>query len=168
MKISVSSEEYVCCDAELARRVEGVLEGALTRYGERLGTVEMRLSDPEGSDLPGAGMICRIDAVLLNTTTVSASHSAATLTEAIHGATAKLKRLLLQQSAARTPSRFFGLFGSRARAARRTLVTPTLGAPAMGRAALGPAALSSAALGAATIGTQALATVMQAGVPPGG
>ena len=104
MKVSVSSDEYGCFDEELIRRIEGVMEGALERFGDRIAAVEVSLSDPEGMGPVRAGMSCHVEVRLLQAGPVAASHQGSTLAEAIHGAAAKLKRSLNGQLRRRTPA----------------------------------------------------------------
>ncbi len=104
MKISVSSDEYGCFDEESIRRIEGVMEGALERFGDRIAAVEVSLSDPEGLGAVKAGMTCHVEVRLLQAGPLAASHQATTLAEAIHGAAAKLKRSLNGQLRRRTPA----------------------------------------------------------------
>lgn len=104
MKVSVSSAEYGCFDEELIRRIEGVMEGALERFGDRIAAVEVSLSDPYGMDVVKAGMSCHVEVRLLQAGPLAASHQATTLAEAIHGAADKLKRSLNGQLRRRTPA----------------------------------------------------------------
>ena len=94
MKISVSPQETGCFDEEMIRRIEGVMEGTLERFGQHLSTVEVLVSDPENPD-HRSGMSCRVEAHLQGAAAVSAMHQAYTLAEAIHGAADKLKRSLI-------------------------------------------------------------------------
>ena len=45
MQVLVNCDDHICCDAELIRRVEGVIAGTLERFGEHLSRVEVWLRD---------------------------------------------------------------------------------------------------------------------------
>jgi Sigma 54 modulation protein / S30EA ribosomal protein len=94
MKVVVSSDEYACCDEELIQRVEGVVEGALDRFGERIVRVDVHLSDLNSQNVGESDKICRLEARLAGHAPVIAGHEAPTLTEAIHCAADKLRRSL--------------------------------------------------------------------------
>lgn len=97
MQVLVNCEDPVCCDAELIRRVEGVVAGTLERFGEHLSRVEVWLEDLQ-IEKPGArDQICRLEARLRGLPPVNAKHEAPTLTEAIHAAADKLERLIGRQ-----------------------------------------------------------------------
>jgi Sigma 54 modulation protein / S30EA ribosomal protein len=94
MQVLVKCDDPVCCDEELIRRVEGVIEGALERFGERLLRVEVRLRDLN-SEKPGdRDKVCSLEARMAGATSVMAEHHAPTLAEAIHVSTGKLERLV--------------------------------------------------------------------------
>lgn len=96
MQVLVNFDDPVCGDEELIRRVEGVIEGTLERFGEHVFRVEVHLSDLN-SDRPGdRDKICSLEARMAGTASVTAKHDAPTLTEAIHVATGMLERLVGQ------------------------------------------------------------------------
>jgi hypothetical protein len=111
MQIGVNCDDQICCDEELIRRVEGVIEGALQRFGDRVFQVEVRLSDLN-SEKPGdRDKVCSLEARVADAAPVTASHQAPTLAEAIHVAAEELGRLLgrelrrLTQALGGTPAR---------------------------------------------------------------
>jgi hypothetical protein len=94
MQIGVHCDDQIWCDNELIRRVEGVIDGALQRFGDRVFRVEVRLSDLN-SDKPGdRDKVCSLEARMTGARPVSARHQAPTLAEAIHVAAEELGRLL--------------------------------------------------------------------------
>lgn len=102
MNVSVSSNEHGCFDEGLIRRIEGVMEGTLERFGDRIAAVEVSLSDPEGMDALKAGMTCRVEVRLLQAGPLTVTCQAMTLAGAIHGAADQLRRSLNGQLRRRT------------------------------------------------------------------
>jgi ribosome-associated translation inhibitor RaiA len=97
MQVLVNCEDPICCDAELIRRVEGVIAGTLERFSEQVSRVEVWLKDLQ-SEKPGArDQVCSLEARLSGLPPVMAEHEAPTLTEAIHAAAGKLERLIGRQ-----------------------------------------------------------------------
>jgi hypothetical protein len=92
MQILVSSDDQACCDEELVQRIEGVMEGTLERFGDRVSRVEVRLSELNSPNPGDRDKSCTLEAKVAGLAPVVASHEAPTLTEAIHGAADKLKR----------------------------------------------------------------------------
>lgn len=107
MQILVQTDDHICCDEELIRRIEGVIEGALERFSDHVTRVEVRLSDLDSHQLGDRDKRCTLEARVAGLKPVAATHEAVTLAEAIHDAAVKLKRSLteqirqLQQTAAR-------------------------------------------------------------------
>ncbi len=97
MQVLVNCDDHICCDEELIRRVEGVIEGTLQRFSDRLFRVEVRLRDLS-SERPGdRDKVCSLEARMMGAHAVVAEHDAPTLTEAIHVAAGKLERLVGQR-----------------------------------------------------------------------
>jgi hypothetical protein len=97
MQVLVKCDDPICCDEELIRRVGGVIEGALGRFGDRLLRVEVRLRDLN-SEKPGdRDKVCSLEARIAGATSVMAEHDAPTLAEAIHVSAGKLERLVSRQ-----------------------------------------------------------------------
>jgi hypothetical protein len=97
MQVLVKCDDPICCDAELIRRVEGVVAGTLERFAEHLSRVEVWLRDLN-SEKPGdPDKVCSLEACLAGAPPVSAEHLAPTLAEAIHEAAGKLERLVERQ-----------------------------------------------------------------------
>lgn len=96
MQIGVHCDDRILCDGELIRRVEGVIAGTLGRFSSRISRVEAHLRDLNSAKPGARDLICSLDARIEGGAAVLASHEAATLTEAIHGAADKLERLVVR------------------------------------------------------------------------
>jgi len=95
MQILVSCDDLICSDEELIRRVEGVVEGTLEGFADRVTQIEVHLSALAGHHFGDPDQSCQIEARIGGLAPILVSHAAATLAEAIHDAAAKLKRLLI-------------------------------------------------------------------------
>jgi hypothetical protein len=94
MKVLVNCDDPICCDENLFQRVEGVIAGTLERFGSRVSRVEAHLCDVSGVKHTNRDKICSLEAWVTGAESVTASHEAATLTEAIHDAANQLERLV--------------------------------------------------------------------------
>jgi predicted nuclease with TOPRIM domain len=102
MQVVVSADDPVRCDEELIRRVEGVIEGTLERFRDRIARLEVHLGDLDSPKPGERDKSCRMEARVAGLKPVVASHDAVTLTEAIHAAASKLEHSVaheLQQMA---------------------------------------------------------------------
>jgi hypothetical protein len=97
MQVLVSCDDPICCDENLFQRVEGVIAGTLERFSSRISRVEARLSDVSGIKQGNRDKVCSLEAWVTGAAPITASHEAATLAEAIHDATDKLKRLVARE-----------------------------------------------------------------------
>jgi hypothetical protein len=107
MQIVVNFDDQICCDDELIRRIEGVIEGTLERFGAHVSQVEVYLSHLSGSGSHERDQSCRLEARLAGIApgeadsaglaSMTVVHEAMTLTEAIHAAADKLKRALARE-----------------------------------------------------------------------
>jgi hypothetical protein len=104
VQLQVNFDDSVPGDGELVRRVEGVLEGALDRFGERICRICVRLRDLNSEQMGLPDKSCRLDARISDLGPVAVIHEAATLTEAIHGAADKLRRLLARELQRASPA----------------------------------------------------------------
>ncbi|HEY3786440.1 MAG TPA: HPF/RaiA family ribosome-associated protein [Steroidobacteraceae bacterium] len=104
MHILINSDDQICCDAELMRRIEGVVEGSLERFAGRITRVEVALSDLNSSQVGDHDKCCVMEARLNGLKPVAVSHEAQTLAEAIHGAADQLRRSLDDYLRAAAPS----------------------------------------------------------------
>jgi ribosome-associated translation inhibitor RaiA len=96
MQVQVNCDDPICCDENLFQRVEGVIAGTLERFSSRISRVEAHLSDVSGVKQGYRDKVCSLEAWVAGAgaASVTASHEAATLTEAIHDAADKLERLV--------------------------------------------------------------------------
>ncbi len=90
MQVLLNSELHL----DLTERLQGVLEGRLERFDERITRIEVALSDLNGRDLGKRDKRCIMEARLGGMEPIAVSHEAPTLTEAIHVAVDKLERAL--------------------------------------------------------------------------
>jgi hypothetical protein len=100
MQVLVQCDDQICSSEELFQRVEGVIAGTLEHFGGRICHVEAHLRDLNRK-AGDRDKVCSLEARLAGGVSVLASHEALTLSEAIHDAADKLKRLVgreLQQS----------------------------------------------------------------------
>ena len=88
MQVLVNSDLHI----DLTERVQGVLEGRLERFGERITRVEVALRDLNSLKLGERDKRCIMEARLGGMEPIAVSHEAPTLTEAIHVAADKLER----------------------------------------------------------------------------
>ena len=94
MQIRVDVDDHIDGSEELMVRVEGVVEGSLDRFQERIARVDVHLSRRTPHKTGDRDMCCRMEAHASGHESIEASHEALTLTEAIHAASAKLERAL--------------------------------------------------------------------------
>ena len=94
MQILVEAEDPIHGSQDLMTRIEGVVEGALERFSERVMRVEVHLSDLNSHKPGGLDMRCRMEAWAGGLSPIGVSHEGMTLTEAIHAAASKLERAL--------------------------------------------------------------------------
>lgn len=94
MKIQVNSDKNVEGSEAFSERTEADLERALARFEDRLTRVEVHLGNESAGRSTGDDFRCLIEARPAGIDPVTVTHHAATLLEALHGATDKLETLL--------------------------------------------------------------------------
>jgi ribosome-associated translation inhibitor RaiA len=94
MQIRVHADENIDSSQELTIRVEGVVEGSLQDYLDRVTLVEVHLSRRSPHHPGDRDMCCRMEAHLSALEPLEVIHEALTLTEAIHAASSKLERMV--------------------------------------------------------------------------
>ena len=94
MQIQVNTNNTVSGSEELSRRVEGVVEDTLGRFGDRITRVEVHLNDVNGQKEGDNDNRCQMEARLGGLQPISVTHQADTLDQAIDGAAKKLQRAL--------------------------------------------------------------------------
>lgn len=92
MQIRVDADDHIDSNQELADRVEGVVEGSLEHYRDRVALVLVHLSRHVHHRPGERDMCCRMEAQAGSLKPIVVTHEALTLTEAIHAASAKLER----------------------------------------------------------------------------
>lgn len=94
MHIQINTDSNIAGREELAVQVKGVVESVLTRFSDRITRVEVHLSD-QNSDKSGQDdKRCVMEARLEGRQPTAVTHQAASLGEAVAGASEKLKRTL--------------------------------------------------------------------------
>lgn len=94
MQIQVNTDRNIEGDENLIADVRGTVDGALSRFSDRITRVEVHLSD-ENADKGGADDIrCLIEARLEGRAPIAVSHQAASVDRAVDGAADKLIRSL--------------------------------------------------------------------------
>jgi ribosome-associated translation inhibitor RaiA len=94
MEVRVDCDAQVGHEADLIRRVEGVIGGTLERFQSRISRVEAFLRDLHSAKPGARDLVCSLEARMAGGAAVLATYEAATLAEAIHGAADKLERLI--------------------------------------------------------------------------
>lgn len=94
MRIQVNTDKNIEGSEALSERAETDLESALARFEERLTRVEVHLRNESAGRSTGEDFRCLIEARPAGMEPVAVTHHAATLLEALNGATDKLQTLL--------------------------------------------------------------------------
>ena len=92
MQIQVNTDSNIEGREKLADHVKGVVEGAMSRFRERITRVEVHLSDENGLKSGQDDKRCMMEARLEGRQPAAVTHHAATLNQAINGAADKLQR----------------------------------------------------------------------------
>lgn len=92
MQIQVNTDKTITNHAGLDEHVQTVVGNALQRFGEQITRVEVHLSDNLGQKSADGDNRCLMEARLPGLQPIAVSDHAATLHQAISGATEKLKR----------------------------------------------------------------------------
>ncbi|NYE62405.1 ribosome-associated translation inhibitor RaiA [Duganella sp. 1224] len=94
MQIQVNTDKTITHHAGLDDHVQTVVSNALHRFGEQITRVEVHLSDNLGQKSADGETRCLMEARLTGLQPIAVSDHAATLHQAISGATDKLKRAI--------------------------------------------------------------------------
>lgn len=95
MHVQLNTDNILSGSATLARDVEEILESALDRFDERLTRIEVHLNDVNSSHKTGpADIRCMLEARVTGSEPVAVSDHAATVDQAVRGASGKLQRAL--------------------------------------------------------------------------
>ena len=94
MQIQVNTNDSVTGGEALSQHVEGVVEKALDRFGDRITRVEVHLNDVNAQKEGDRDNRCMMEARLSGLAPISVTHHADTLDQAVDGAAKKLQRSL--------------------------------------------------------------------------
>lgn len=95
MQIQINTDSHIHGSKEMTERVEGTIQSALGRFGERITRVEVHLSDENSSAKSHDDDIrCVIEARLAGIQPITVTHQSASLEQAVSGATDKLEKTI--------------------------------------------------------------------------
>ena len=94
MQIQVNTDSNIDGSAQLVSNIEAELINSLGRFGNQITRVEVHLRDLNGPKSVGDDKSCLLEARLAGRQPVVVSHEAASLRQAIDGATGKLELAL--------------------------------------------------------------------------
>ncbi len=95
MQIQVNTDNHINGSEELTRRVEGIVEGALGRFSDRITRVEVYLTNESSSAKSrGNDMRCVLEARPASRQPITVSHDGASMEQALDGAADKLEMAL--------------------------------------------------------------------------
>ena len=94
MQTQLNTDHNVEGHKALAAQVSGAVERALRRFSDHITRVEVHLSDENGDKSGEHDKRCLLEARLEGRQPVAVTHQAATLDQAVDGATKKFMRLI--------------------------------------------------------------------------
>jgi ribosome-associated translation inhibitor RaiA len=95
MLIQINTDDNIANTDALTGQVEAVVRDALDRFADQITRVVVHLSDENSDKKSGsADMRCLLEARLAGLQPISVSDEAATVAQAVDGATRKMKRSL--------------------------------------------------------------------------
>jgi ribosome-associated translation inhibitor RaiA len=95
MLIQINTDDNISNTDAMTGQVESVVRDALDRFGDQITRVVVHLSDENSDKKSGsADMRCLLEARLAGLQPISVSDEAATVAQAVDGATRKMKRSL--------------------------------------------------------------------------
>jgi hypothetical protein len=109
MQILVNSDNHIKGGESAVERVKAIVAGAVDRFQARITRIEVHLSDTNGPKHGDRDKRAVIEARVAGLRPIAVAHEAATLLEALEGATDKLTRALdhtlgrLSETAGRPP-----------------------------------------------------------------
>jgi ribosome-associated translation inhibitor RaiA len=92
MQIQINTDHNIEAHETLIAHLRSSVESALSRFGEHITRVEVHLSDENASKSGPTDKRCLIEARLEGRQPLAVKHEAASLGQAVHGATDKLAR----------------------------------------------------------------------------
>ncbi|MBK9170816.1 MAG: HPF/RaiA family ribosome-associated protein [Bryobacterales bacterium] len=97
MTIQVNSDSNVDMDGALTASIEENVNSALARFSDQITRVEVHLSDVNGERFGNYDKRCLLEARVTSRNPVAVTEEAATVEQAVQGATRKMSRLLNSQ-----------------------------------------------------------------------
>lgn len=94
MQVQVSTDNNINGSAQLIENITGELRDSLARFGHQVTRVDVHLRDTNGPKSNGDDKSCLLEARLAGRQSTVVSHEAASVRQAIDGATTKLERAL--------------------------------------------------------------------------
>ena len=94
MQVQINTDHNIQGHDALARQVTAVVEGALSRFRDRVTRIEVHLSDVNGGKTGLDDKRCLLEARLAGLQPIAVSHQAPTVEQAVDGAAEKLKSAL--------------------------------------------------------------------------
>ncbi len=92
MQIQVNTDNHIHGREEIVALVETGLEGAVSRFRDRITRIEAHLSDTNSHKTKGDDIRCVLEARLAGHQPIAVTHQAATVELALSGAADKLER----------------------------------------------------------------------------
>ncbi len=94
MKIQLNTDRTIPGNAGMEERINGVVEGALLRFGDQITRVEIHLSDENAKKRGPDDSRCVLEVRLAGRDPIAVTHQAADIDKAANGAADKMVRLL--------------------------------------------------------------------------
>ena len=94
MQIQINTDHNIEGHEALAAQISGVVESALSRFGDHITRVEVHLSDENSHRKGQSDKRCVMEARLEGRLPIAVTHEAASLDQAVDGASDKLARLI--------------------------------------------------------------------------
>jgi ribosome-associated translation inhibitor RaiA len=94
MQVQVRTDSNINGNAKLIENIGAELQETLSRFGNQITRVDVHLRDTNGPKTNGDDKSCLLEARLAGRKPTVVSHEAASLRQAIDGATSKLERAL--------------------------------------------------------------------------
>lgn len=94
MQVQVSTDNNINGSAKLIENITSELQESLGRFGNQLTRVDVHLRDTNGPKTAGDDKTCLLEARLAGRQPTVVSHEAASVRQAIDGATTKLEHAL--------------------------------------------------------------------------
>lgn len=94
MHVQINTDSATEGSVALAEQVEAAVRGSLNRFSEQITRVEVHLGNESGSVTNGENKRCLLEVRLAGRQPIAVSHQAATIEQALSGATDRMKRSL--------------------------------------------------------------------------